>query len=62
MNLFLGTVGEVAGVRVVSHDEGCEVESDGCIGLNWFIARLICLLEFVCWNDDPLMGRPPAFM
>ena len=26
LDLFLGAVGEVAGVRVVSHDEGCEVE------------------------------------
>ena len=27
LDLFLRTVGEVTGVGVVSHDEGCEVES-----------------------------------
>lgn len=33
LDFLLGTVGEVAGVRVVSHDEGCKVESNGCICL-----------------------------
>lgn len=32
-DFFLGTVGEVTGVRVISHDEGCKVESYGCICL-----------------------------
>ena len=31
LNFFLGTVGEVAGVRVVSHVEWCKVESYGWI-------------------------------
>ena len=44
---ILGTVGEVAGVRVVGHDEGCKVESYGCIYSEVVICRLVCLLEFV---------------
>ena len=47
LNLLLRTVGEVTGVRVVGHFEGCEVESCGSICLDSVIRRLVCFLELV---------------
>ena len=47
LNFLLGTVGEVTGVGVVGHVEGCEVESYRCICLDNLIRRSGCLLELV---------------
>ena len=47
LNFLLGTVGEVTGVRVVGHVEGCEVKSCRYFPSDNLIRRLVCLLELV---------------
>ncbi len=46
-DLILGAVGEIAGIRIIGHDE---VGSYERIYLERVIRRLVCLVEVVCWK------------